>query len=68
MPVEVRVPKVKMDGEKFNCLNSIHLIQDLKEKGVPMVGNIMIQGVRYGTLTLTAEGKDYVFRWEDDEL
>jgi 3-methyladenine DNA glycosylase Tag len=65
---EVKFLRKHMEDVKQNTLQSIYMLQELKKAGIPVVGNIMFQGLRYGTLTITSNAEHCIFRWEDDEL
>lgn len=59
--VEVRISKKEFD--KRVSVPTIWVIRRLKEKGVPVIGKLIIQGVSHGSLEMFCKDGDLVYRW-----
>lgn len=71
--VEVRISKKEFKNQA--SVPTIWVLRRLKEKGVPVIGKLIIQGVSHGSLEMFCEDGDLVYRWtgvadqsDEDEL
>ena len=67
-PITVRFPmKHQPDNPMGNeVLRNTDLLRRLRSNGIPVVGNISVIGVEYGTLSVTPDRDfdEWVFTWE----
>ncbi len=58
--VTVRIPATEFsDGS----VSTITVIKLLRNRGVPVLGKLLIRGVAHGELTMFCDGGDLVYRW-----
>lgn len=63
--IEVRIPKSlieKLAGNEVQL--NVRVIEKLREKGVPVIGAISVQGVSFGKLTVLTGSGDYVYEFD----
>lgn len=65
--IEISIPRNVMERYNNNeVLFNVHVVTQLKLKGVPIIGTISIQGVENGELSMAVDPitKNLVYRWK----
>jgi hypothetical protein len=44
---------------------SFRIVSELKDGGVPVIGNAILEGVSRGKLEITCDGNEIVYKWAD---
>ena len=67
--IEVRIPRSRNEDVGHEVLTSRNFVERLKEKGIPVVGTLVIRGVEHGTLSHTNDPADgaHIFKWDGGE-
>lgn len=65
-PIEHRVAKAHREWHNNPIGFSMDVLKQLKDKGVPVVGHAVLEGVTHGRLEITLSDDEYVYRWQPD--
>jgi len=67
--IQVRIPRTRNEDVGHEVLTSRNFVERLKEKGIPIVGILVIRGVEWGTLSHTNDPADgaHIFTWDGGE-
>lgn len=69
--IEARIERELLMSVQHNVLHSILFIKALRAAGVPVIGNIVINGIERGMLEMTTEadmdGDITIVRWYDTD-
>ena len=65
--IEVRINSDMLQNHQHNIMHSIMMMTTLREAGMPILGKIIFNGPKYGTLVMHTEedmdGDELVVRW-----
>jgi len=61
--IELRIDKSHADWLNNEIYFSLNVVKQMKERGIPVVGHTVVQGVSHGRLEVTIDDKEYVYRW-----
>lgn len=68
--IEVRINSDILQNHQHNIMHSIIMMNVLREAGMPIMGKIIFNGPKHGTLTMHTEvdidGDELVVRWYAD--
>lgn len=66
MKVTVSIPLNVTRGEKQPVYLGLFYLKRLRERNIPVRGNIGIEGVEHGVLSMQETETDLVFTWEGE--